>query len=263
MKIKRNNFIEAFNLIKSNPKEIFKIIIFDILFLISVKVLYELIELLMPKNITEISPGNGIMLLIMILLYYIAFLLVYSLCKRMVLKIIRQLFNKKVIKKFGTAKSFFFLNLVIYVMFFLIFILINSLVVLSAKQEMQSIVFLIINIPLFLLFYYFVNFSHTSFAQSEKIRLSSNLKESFRLLGKFKEYAKLFLINLGAVIAYAIIYFLIGSLFKITLFSSRTMVAKYNNIYVASFVIITTLFFYLILLFNRIYFFKIVKNVST
>ena len=263
MKLRNNSFIGTLNLIKSNPQQILKIIMFDILFLISVKVLYELITVLIPKDLTGKTQTMVITYLGIIILYYLAFLFVYSFCKRKILKTIKQLFEKKKINKYTSLKQFFSLNLVIYVMFFIIFILINALVVVSAKQGIQQVLFIITNVPMLLLFYSFMNISHTTFSESKKLKLGQNIKSSFIIMKKFGKYFKLFLMNLAAIIVYFIFYALFGLLLKITIFSSSEMVVKYNDIYVTAFVIITTLFFYLIVLFNRIYFYKTVKNVST
>lgn len=258
-KFKDNYFVKTLKLIKNNPKNIFHIILFDILFIATITIFYKLTEFLLLKAPTEISTITIIIYLILILLYYLILILIYSFFKHLILNSIKSLF-KQIKINFKNIKKFYLLNLLIFIVFLIIFFILNILFLNSTKQEYAAYILLIINLILFLILYIFINISHTLFSESEKPRIKEITKKSFTIILKIKNYSGIFLTSIIAIIIYFTMFYFIGLILKNTLFKGYFASIEYYNIYYITFTIITTIFFYLITLFNRIYFYNIIKK---
>ena len=256
-KFKDSYFVKTLELMKKNPKNVFLIILFDILFLLSISIFYRLIEFLFSKTSTQISTIIVIIYLVLTLLYYLILILIYSFFKYLVLNSIKSLFEHSKVD-FKRLKNFYLLNLLIFIVFFIIFLFLNSIFLMSAKQEYASYIFSIINFPLFLILYIFINISHTLF--SENLNIKETVKNTFNIIAKVTSYIGIFLTNIIAIIIYFIIFYFIGLILKATIFKGYLAPIKYYNIYTIIFSIITTIFFYLIIFFNRIYFYNIIRN---
>lgn len=254
-KSKQNYLKKTFSLIKNNPKIFFYIVIIDILFLGVLNLFYKLTDFLILKDTTEISKIIVIFYLVITVLYYLLLVLIYSFFKYIILKKIKLLSGKI---KTG-FKKFYLLNLLIFVVFFAAILLLNPIILLSVKEQYRPYVFLIINLPLFLIAYIFMNISHTIYSESKKTIIKDIIKKTFGFMGKIKNYIGIFLADIIAIVAYFMIFYLIGSLLKITVFKA-TFGATAYTIYETIFVIITSIFLYLIIFFNRIYFYSIVKD---
>jgi hypothetical protein len=257
-KIKDRYFVKTLKLIKKNPKNILHIILFDILFLITIGFFYRLIEFLLSKTTANSSTIAIIIYLILTLLYYLILILIYSFFKYLVLNFIKSLFKQTKID-FKQLKKFYLLNLLIFVVFFITFLALNSLFLISAKQEYAPYIFLIINLSLFLIVYTFMNISHTLFSENFT-NIKEIVKKTFTIISKVPSYAGIFLINIIAIFIYFVIFYFIGLILKATIFKNYLTSIKYFTVYSTIFTIVTTIFFYLIILFNRIYFYNIARN---
>lgn len=263
-KLKESYFVKTCGLIKKNPKKISRIVLFDVLlalfcglFLVIMGFFSKFITPLISELSTKIPAG---FIILFVILYPLIFLFlipvfIYSSFKYLILKSLKSLFKKIKIELKG-LKKFYLLNVFIFFMFFAISFILNIAFLISAKQEYKPVVFFAINIPLFLIFYIFTNINHALFSESGK----SSIKSTFNLLAKVKSYAGVILANIIAVIVYSFIFYLIGSILKSTLFKGYLASVRYYNIYTVIFAIITTLFLYLIVFFNRIYFYNIIRN---
>jgi len=299
---------DTLKLIKNNPKNIFHIIMFDILFLIAIGILYRLTEFLLLKTPTEVSAITITIYLILTLLYYLILILIYSFFKYIVLNSIKSSFKQrnstnhqiggmssarkppaklmefraskttkckanknmppvsdrwfltKTKIDFKQLKKFFLLNLLIFIVFFIAFLILNSVFLTGAKEEYRPYIFLTINLPLFLFLYIFINISHTIFSESLKPTIKETAKKTFTSITKVKNYIGIFLTDTIVILIYFIIFYFIGSILKATLFKSYAASIQYYNIYTIIFTITTIIFFYFIMLFNRIYFYNMTKN---
>ncbi len=258
-KIRESHFAKTFGLMKDNPKNMLHIILFDILFLATMSVFYKLTEFFFLRTLPEISVTTTIIYLILTLMYYLALILIYSFFKYSILNSIKSLF-KKTKGGFDNLKKFYLLNLLIFVVLFMAFLVLNGVFLIGVKEEYAAYALLIISVPLFLIAYIFMNIGHTMFSEAEKPRIKEIARKAFNLVFEVKRYWGIFLADAVLIIAYFTVFYLIGVALKATVFKSYLTPAKYYDIYTMGFVIITTLFFYFIFFFNRIYFYNIIKK---
>lgn len=259
MEFKESYFVKNLKLIKKSPKNIFHIILFDILFIAVLGIFTRLVEFFFLESPLETSAVTITIYLILTLLYYLALVFVCSFFKYLILNSIKSLFKKTELS-FVNLKKFYLLNLLIFIVFFMAFLILNSVFLLGAKQEYAPYIFLIVNLPLILITYIFMNISHTLFSESEKPIIKEITKKTFDAITKIKSYIGIFLTNIIAIIIYFTLFYFIGLILKNTLFKGYLASVKYYNIYTIIFSVITTAFFYFIIFFNRIYFYNIIKN---
>jgi hypothetical protein len=258
-KFKDSFFVKTLKSIKHNPLATLSIVLFDVLFIATVAAFYKLINYLLSKTPAGTSAALLTYYLVLTLLYYLVLILIYSFFKHIIISYIKSFFRKTKID-FRRLKKFYLLNLVIFVAFFTAFLILNTTLLISAKAEYAPYIFLIINFILFLLTYIFMNISHTLFSESEKPSLKKTIKGAFARLTKVKSYIGIFLVNALAVAIYFVMLYLAGHILKATIFSNYTVSLKYSDAYTAIFTLLTTLFFYLIVFFNRIYFYTIIRS---
>ncbi len=259
MEFKDSYFTKTLKLIKSNPRNILNIVLFDILFLAAVIIFYGLVGSLLSKPSPAISTTVLITYLALALLYYPILILIYSFFKYIVLDSITSLF-KKTSLNFGRLKKFSMLNLSIFVVFFITFLVLNGVFLMGAKEGYTPYIFLAINTPLFLLTYIIINISHTLFSEYEKSGIKETIKKTFSIIAKVRSYIGIFLMDAAVIFIYFVVFYLIGVMLKATALQDYAAQVKYSNIYTLIFAILTSIFFYLVIVFNRIYFYNIIKS---
>ena len=256
---RESHLAKTLGFVKNNPKNMLHIILFDILFLAAIGAFYKLTEFFFLKTPPEISVTTTILYLILTLMYYLTLILIYSFFKYSILNSIKSLF-KKTKRGFSNLKKFYLLNLLIFVALFMAFLVLNGVFLIGVKEEYAAYVFLIINVPLFLIAYIFMNIGHTLFSETEKPKIKEIVRKAFNLVLEVKRYWGIFLADMAVIIAYFTVFYLIGMTLKATVFKSYLTPAKYYDIYTMGFSIITTLFFYFLFFFNRVYFYNIIKK---
>ncbi|MBL7054595.1 hypothetical protein ISS05_02470 [Candidatus Woesearchaeota archaeon] len=256
---KDSYFVKTLKLTKKEPKTVFYIILLDLLFLAAISIFYKLVEFFFLKTPPEISTATTTLYLIVTLAYYLILILIYSFFKYSVLNSISSMFKKTKLS-FIHMKKFYLLNLSIFAVFMVAFLLLNGTVLTGTKEEYRAYIFLITNLPLLLVFYTFMNISHTIFSESKNSGIKETVKKTFTEISKIKNYLGVFLTNTALIIVYFTMFYFIGLILKYTLFKSYSAAAQYNNTYSIIFTVITTIFFYSVILFNRIYFYSIIKN---
>tara|TARA_Y100000310_G_C20581608_1_gene763291 strand:+ start:130 stop:960 length:831 start_codon:yes stop_codon:yes gene_type:complete len=261
-KFRNSLLIRTLKLIKLNKKLFFLTLAFDFLFITSLYFLGQLISALITANIPGIA--NFLMLPILTLLFAVSFsivyilllILVYSFFKYNILDLIKSM-NQKTEFDFKRFKKFYILNLITYISGFLIF-LTASLIFMGIKPEYISITSLIIFIPLGLLFYSFLNFSHSYFA-SDALPVKAVLKRSLKKISKISSYYKVYLITLAYFLVYFIIYYPIALLLKTILIQKYSLLGFFP-IYSKIFSVITAIVMFGIIAHNRVYFYMTVKE---
>ena len=253
-KIKSSYFVKTFNLFKKNIDNLFLIFIFDIWFLAAIAVSARIAEFLgkslfeQPLQFYSITP-----MIIFAIGYCAIIILIYSFFKYFVLNYLKRMFKKTKIdlKRFG---SFFLLNLIIAVSLFVIFIALNGMLLLNVKREVAPYIFLLISIPFIFFFYAIINIAHSLFIDLTNIKdiLRKTIKITFT---NIKSYAGIYLSSIIIFVIYYLIYYLINSILKNTMSS-----IFYYSIYLNIFMILTGIIFYIVIFFNRVYFYLIIKE---
>ena len=255
---KESLFVKNLKLVKANPNKFGLIMLFDALFLVSFFYImptltgYFAQSLVLPQNYLAFS-----ILIIFQLIYYLAALLIYSFFKYNVLEVMKSLFEKTSIS-FDRFWKFYLLNVVIAGIFFAV-ILALSFVLAGINQQYTPFVFIFMAAPYLLFLYATVNISHSFFYQNSSIK--DSLKKGFGIaFTKIKIYKETILIIVLASLALWLLFF--GSGYLIMLLGSKNymLYLKTYAYFSKISVIVFDLFFYLIILINRISFYSITKD---
>ena len=258
--IKESLFLRNLKLAKSNPNKIGLMILFDVLFLISVYALYTLSLFFAQTIFIEKSLSTIFIFLIFSLTYYLIIIFAYSFFKFMILDLIKSLFD---ITKFSFKRLglFYSLNIIIAGIFFAILLSFNFILA-SVKQVYAPFVFLFLAIPYLLFLYIIINTSHSIFYEGASIK--ETIKKSFKItFTKIKIYRETILI----MILFALILWLLflGSGYLIRFIGTKnyaTYLTTYKYFRHSSIIVFDVIFYFLILI-NRISFYMTVKKFTT
>ena len=253
-KLKDSYFVKTFRLLKKNPDNLFLIFILDIWFVaalllsskltgLSGKILFR-----QPLQFYSITP-----LLIFAVGYYLVIMVIYSFFKYFVLHYLKGM-SKKVKMGFKRFGSFFLLNFIVITFLFIIFIALNGIFLLNVKSQLRTATLLLISIPFISFSYAIINIMHTLFINLKKNKevLIKTIKIAF--IG-IKSYAGIYLSSIAILIAYYFFYYTISFILKNT---ASYMI--YYSAYLKIFIILTGIILYLIIFFNRAYFYLIIKE---
>ena len=254
-KFKSSYFVKNFSLLKKNLDNVFLIFIFDVWFLAVILITSKLAEFLGPRifrkplELYPISP-----LLIFGFLYFIILIIIYSFFKYIVLHYIKRMFEN-VQLDFKRYRSFLLMNLIILISYFIIYFALNGIFLSNVKSQFTSISFLLIFAPFVFFSYAFLNISHSLF-----LNIPNNkaiLKKVFSItFTKFKSYSGIYLWS----IILLIIYFAIFKLVSFFIVNNPNMNFQSYETYQNTSLIVTAIAIYIIIFFNRSYFYLIIKE---
>jgi len=262
-RFKESLFFSALKLIKLNKKLFFLTLVFDFLFIAVFYYSSQFISSLITARATELMEFLTLPLLSMMfafffsIAYILLLVLIYSFFKYCVLDLIKSMTQETEFnfKRFG---RFYLLNLVICVFISLIFMLISILLSSTIKQQFIPIAGLVIFIPFGLVFYSFLNFSHSYFIL-KPMPTKAILKQSLKKASKLSSYYKVYLVTFLYSLIFVIIYYLLALLFK-TIFSQKSNFLSYYSVYIKIFTVIILIVIYLIIAYNRVYFYLNIKE---
>lgn len=257
-KQKKNIYIHLFRLIIKNPKVTFKIIIFDILFLVSIQLFYLFSDYIINNNFSISSAIKISILLLFLIIYVFGFVLIYSFFKFRVLNLVRSIFiNKKNKTKF---LKFYKLNLFIFIILISTFLLINLIVYNSTKLQFQRYTLIIINIIFFIIMYIIINFIHSNFLELNKIKNLTLITKGLKSTISVQKYYGIIILNIIYLIITSLILYFTGMIVNNTIFNEGVTPTALN-IYNGTISIISGLIIYFIFFYNRLYFYhKVLKK---
>ena len=252
LEIKKGVLFNTLGLINKDKKSLLYIIIIDVIFFAAL--------FLLGQVFNAISYSIGAQQLFKALFiaasYYLSLLFIYSFFKYMVLHFIKSSFKKTSIS-FGRLAKFYLLNIVVFVILFLVFFLL-SLLAASIKEGIAPYISLLILLIYSVFGYAFANISQVLFYEGKN--MGKSLLLGMKSLAKIKHYYGVYL---AIIAAFAVIYSLFtvfGNLLKVTLFQDYNSLLKYGDVYTIIFVHAVGIIFYLVIVFNRYYFYNIVKE---
>ena len=257
---KESLFARSFKLAKSNPNKTGLMILFDVLFLISIFALNKLTQyaaqILIGNAIAPIL-ASAILFIVFSLIYYLIVLFAYSFFKYSILDYINSLFGKTEFS-FKRLAQFYSLNVIIAGIFFAIILLANFILA-SIKAQYRPFVFIFLAVPFLLFLYIIINTSHSLFYQGSSIKEA--IKKSFSLtFTKMKIYRETILVMILLALVLWLVFF--GSGYLVRLLASKNY-SLYLSIYAyfkQASIIIFDLVFYLVILINRISFYALIKE---
>ncbi|MBU0461296.1 MAG: hypothetical protein KJ574_01785 [Nanoarchaeota archaeon] len=173
--------------IKSEPKPFCASLLFDLIFVLVVLLLSGVLSSLIIQpseaGFTQFVQQYSAYILIGIVLYYFIFILAYSFFKFIILSYVRKYFEDKASKEkfsFKRFGSFYAMNLLTALLFFLVFAIVVILLGLAVRKDYliwfrDIFVFIVL-----LIAYSLINSMHSYFAQGE--RATASVRKAFRLL---------------------------------------------------------------------------------
>ena len=257
--IKYTLFIQSFKLAKSNPSKVGLMILFDILFLVSASILNILQTVLAVylRNSFVKDLTYGLIVAIWVLLslsYMLLMIFVYAFFKYSVLDFIKSLFQDTTFS-FNRLGKFYILNMILLLPTFIAF----NFVLNSVQLQYQPIVFLALGIPLSLLLYLIVNFSHSSYYEGNSIR--DSIKTGFKItFTKLKSYMEIILVMILFALLLWLVFFASGYLIRLLSYLSYNAYITAYAYYSKATIYIFYLVFYYTILINRISFYTIVRE---
>jgi len=260
-----STFFRVFNIIKKNPNTYLYTIVLDFIFLASLIFMGKYFGSFIPQDPQQImalfKTQTNLLLFVFgyPLLYYLFVIFIYSITKLSILNLIKPLHEKHKFSLKGFGK-FYLLNILIFIIFFFTALILLGILALILREDFLKYVVLFLLIPFLFFFYSIINISHTLFIKNKKEKI---IKKSFNIaFNKINHYGMFIVWNVILILIYLLIYNIIHLIFRFTIFTNQEILTAYGSTYLKIFNIISIIFIYLIIAFNRIYFYeRIDKNV--
>jgi len=248
-------FIDTLKRINKERKLFFYVVLMDIFFLASLFVLRMFFDNL---NLIPTNKQQAFYFLFLGIAYNLLFIFAYSFFKHIILSFIKSTFKKSELN-FERLTKFFMLNIAIFIILFFVFLLLG-LFASGIKEGAAPWITLVILFAYFALAYVFVNISHVLFF--EKNNIKESLSNALKYLKSFKSYYGVYLSISFAFLVVILLFSIFGNILKFTLFQDYSSLLKYGNIYEIVFVNAVGIIFYIAILFNRFYFYNLVKKLE-
>jgi hypothetical protein len=251
--LKKGDFFKALNLVNRSRKSLLYAVIADLFFF---AVLYFLGRISNTIGLGALENKEISKLLFMALVYYMLLLFVYSFFKYIVLHIIKSCFKQKRIDLNRLGK-FYMMNILLFLELFLVFFLL-SLLAASIREGIAPYVSLLILLLYSMAAYGFINLAQILFFEGKGLWESQIAAgKNIRKLG---QYYGVYLVITAALLAIFLIFGLFGNALKVTLFQDYNSLLKFGDAYAITFIHSLAAIFYIAVLFNRYYFYTIVKE---
>jgi hypothetical protein len=248
--MKKGIFYEAFDLVKKKPKLYFLILLMDVVFL---SVSFLLSQLGNMAVTPFVSSENLVFLNAFLPGYLLLIILLYSFTKYTAIHFVSNML-KKVKINFKKIGWFYLLNIIIITFAFVTLMLLIAILKGGVKEQ-----YLTWGSRIGVAIWFFFVYALVSVAQSLFV-LGSSFKDSLKncfviTFSKINKYYGVYVISLGIVFAYLLIYYALGY----TIGNLLTLNAMRYNI---SFLILSTVLIYGLAAYNRIYFYLITKSIT-
>ncbi|MEA2037463.1 MAG: hypothetical protein U9O94_08180 [Nanoarchaeota archaeon] len=254
-----SSFSRVLDIIKKNPNIYFYTLLLDFVFISIIIFMGKYFGSLIPSDTQQLlsifkSPANLLLFaLLYIIIYYSFVLFIYSITKLSILNLIKKLYVKNIFTLKGIGK-FYLLNILIFIIFFFTGLILFGMLAIIFRTEFLSYIVLILSIPFLLLWYSVINISHVLLMKDKKEKI---IRKSFKIaFTKINEYGMFVAWDVIAVITYLLFYSLIHLIFRFAVFSNEQISSNFLPIYLKIFSIVSLIVLYLIISFNRIYFYE-------
>ena len=190
------------------------------------------------------------------IVYYLILLFIYSLFKYIVLFFVNSSFKENKID-FNKLGKFYLLNIIIFLILFFVFFILSALAS-SVRVGIAPFASLLILLIFSLFAYAFINIIHVLFKEGKNI--SESLKFGIKFLGKLRSYYGVYLVIIITLGFIFLLFGFFGNILKLTAFQEYDNLLRYGNLYQITFVHSVGILFYISILFNRFYFYNIIKE---
>ncbi len=187
------------------------------------------------------------------LVYFLLLLFIYSALK---LGILQTALGRKISRKnFNVLGGFFLFNLLTGILAFLAIALVGSFITYSFNDSVIAGAIFLVVFSIF--FYPFLFFSQFEFLKTRRIIKSLGIGWNRLFSGNIISYFKLLLFNVLSVAVYFVLFYLIGSLYKMAFIKDNAEPATAILVYNSVFNILLAVLVLFLLSFNVLYFRKI------
>ncbi len=261
---KNSVFLDTYRHLRKNPKTLFKMLLFDVLFVASIMLANLFFNLVFPKNpetfvsLVQTSKIFLFVLIFLLLVYFLILLFIYSVFKYLNLDLLQSL-EKKTKLDLKEIWKFFKLNIFDAIFVSLSFILLSIILLSIFKQQFLTFVGILFGIPFVFIMGYLPQISHIVFTKEKAAW--KNFKESFSLL--FNNIPSLILVLVFVVVCVLIFgafYYLVTFIVGVTLLNDYASFVAYGEIYKGIFVFLLAVALYAILSFARAYLYFIIRR---
>ena len=232
-------------------KKFFYAIVADMAFFASLFILANLLA-----AASYASSQSVLKLFLLSLVYYTALLFIYSFFKYLALFLARSSFEKYRLD-FERLGKFFFLNVCIFIILFIVFFMLSFLAA-NIKEGVVPFAALAILFLYAIIAYPWLNMVHVFFYEGKN--MLESLKHGALSLKKIRDYYGAYLVIASAILLILALFGIFGNALKGTVFQNYSSLLKYGDMYTIIFVHATGVIVYLAILFNRFYFYRIVKE---
>ena len=254
-----SSFLKVINIIRKNLNVYFYTIVLDFIFLALIVLVGKYSGSLIPSNpqqLMDLFKSSTNLLLFVFgypILFYLFVLFVYSITKLSILNLVKSLYEKN---RFTLKRlcKFYLLNILLFVIFFFGGLILLGILALIFKKEFLTYVVLVLLIPFLFLLYSIINISNTLFIKSWE---KGAIKKSFSIgFSNINKYGMFVIWDFAVILAYLLFYNIIHLIFRLFIFSNEEILTNYGGIYLKVFNIISLVVIYLVIAFNRIYFYE-------
>lgn len=252
--LKETTFYNSFKLFISAPKNILFMFLVDFIFLAVIM----LVNGAFNYMFTKISVASSLMLLIIIpvaIINLIILILIYTFVKKKMLDIMFS-YKNKISFETQYLKKFYFTNLIVYFIVFLINVILSSALTYMIKPEYKKTALIASFVVVFIFAYIFINLLHLFFCLKKEITPSFMM--TWNAMSKLYAYKPL-IISLIIFLIYGGIISLIGVGFTFIVFKLGQNMDLMKIVSISLFVL-SGLVAYLLVMFNRIYYMEIVEK---
>ena len=258
-RFRESAFFKVIKVIRNNLGVYFYTLVFDFIFLGLIFFIGKYVGSFIPSDAQQLmdyfkSKANLLLFVtIYPVIYYLFVIFVYSITKLSVLNLVKAMHEKNKISLKGIGK-FYVLNIIIFIIFFFSGVILMATLAFIFKKEFMSYATLVLAIPFLLLLYSVINISHTMFVKGFREKVA---RRSFKItVYKIKSYGMFLAWDIVLILVYLVVYNMINLLFKFFILTSSEMINSYGGVYVKTANIISLIFVYLIIAFNRVYFYE-------
>jgi len=205
----------ALDSLKNNPKKTAYMLLLDVGFIAAFVILGVIFSSFFPEDIqgyVAASRANAIIGFVASLVYFLAVLLVYSMSKGLIIRIIQSLFHKTGISLKNTLRLW---AVNIITSFILLAVLFSLLYISTIAARPQSVVALsLVFLVLFAFFAFaFVNALHSFYTIGKKLKSLFAKAAGFTFLG-IRNYIMVYVWDIAVIIAALIALFLLSLLLR-------------------------------------------------
>jgi hypothetical protein len=254
-KYRLSSFKRSLVAIKTKPILLLYVILLDVGFFAIFYLLNLVLNDFLPDNPQIALALNNqsmffIVMLLISILYFVIIILAYSFFNLIILGNIRKL-SHNYSHNFSLFKNMFFLNLLLFIVFFILLSIFNYLTILIVNKSLwlAAAVFLLM-LVLLILSYAFHNFTHSTFILGHRLRdiLKHALKNTFS-----KAYLGIIIFSVVLMIIYFGLYILLGLIID-------SFILQNYDTFINTSSILTLIVVYVLFTFNRVYFFFVAEK---